>query len=299
MGDAKLHHFVPQFYLNRFSSGKGKIWAWEKSTNRSFPTKSNSIAAETYFYRLSQYEKDGHDWSAMEKQFSHIEGEVNLITADWINWLADLTPMSEIPIPEINREIVSRYLSLQYLRTADTREILRALPNADGSKEISEEALRIAHTELLWNLDIVNDLAKKFHDSNWIFARNLSSIEFKTSDNPIAFRTNDNRQWRRLPGNFEDVYASFPLTPSLIMYFYPRSLAWGDRLDFMSNKISPVLFDEDMVHSENSGQVFMATRFMFAKVNDFSFEADFASSIGTDCYKNLEGAVLECPPAQD
>lgn len=299
MGDPKLHHFVPQFYLNRFSGGKGKIWAWEKSTNRSFPTKSNSIAAETYFYRLSQYEKDGHDWSAMEKQFSHIEGEVNLITADWINWLADLSPMSEIQIPEINREIVSQYLALQYLRTADTREILRALPNADGSKEMSEEALRIAHTELLWDLDIVNGLAKKFQNSNWIFARNFSATEFKTSDNPIAFRTNDNRQWKRLPGNFEEVYASFPLTPKFIMYFYPRNLAWGDRLDFMSNKISPVLFNEDMVQSENSGQVFMATRFVFANRNYFSFEADFASSIGTDRYKHSEGTVPECPPVRD
>lgn len=189
MGDPKLHHFVPQFYLNRFSGGESKIWAWEKSTNRTFLTKSNSIAARTYFYRLSQYEKEGHDWSAMEKQFSQIEGEVNLITADWINWLTDLSPMSEIPILEINREIVSRYLSLQYLRTADTREILRSLPNTDGSKKISEEALRIAHTELLWDLNIVNGLAKQFQESNWIFARNLSSTEFKTSDNPIAFRT--------------------------------------------------------------------------------------------------------------
>jgi hypothetical protein len=39
-----------------------------------------------------------------------------------------------------------------------------------------------------------------------------------------------------------------------------------------------------MVESENTGQVFMATRFVFSNVNDFEKARDFADAIKTDRY---------------
>jgi hypothetical protein len=41
---------------------------------------------------------------------------------------------------------------------------------------------------------------------------------------------------------------------------------------------------DEMVQSENSGQVFMASRFIFSKQGRFEKEKAFAATIGTDIF---------------
>jgi hypothetical protein len=48
--------------------------------------------------------------------------------------------------------------------------------------------------------------------------------------------------------------------------------------------LSPVVMDDDMVESENSGQVFIASRFVFSERENFAAERAFASTIGTDIF---------------
>jgi hypothetical protein len=86
---------------------------------------------------------------------------------------------------------------LQYLRTADTREILGALTERDRGIPIEEEELREAHTELMWNQEQIELLAKRFRRSIWLFARNENDTPLIISDNPIAFRSGDSREWLR------------------------------------------------------------------------------------------------------
>jgi len=80
MTKAKLHHYVPQFYLRRFANEKGQFWVWDKTTDKSFSTAPKAIAAETDFYKLHGFAKMGRDPLTMEKQFSDLEGNVSLIT---------------------------------------------------------------------------------------------------------------------------------------------------------------------------------------------------------------------------
>jgi hypothetical protein len=54
------------------------------------------------------------------------------------------------------------------------------------------------------------------------------------------------------------------------------------KLTRFDGRISPVTFTEDLVHSENSGQVFMASRFVMSCRDDFSDARAFAKTIGTD-----------------
>src|SRR3954469_8844968 len=72
----KLHHYVPKFHLRRFADPKGRLWVWDKTADRVFPSAPGGIAAETQFYRLTQYEVLGHDPLTMETQLSALEGEV-------------------------------------------------------------------------------------------------------------------------------------------------------------------------------------------------------------------------------
>jgi hypothetical protein len=121
MNSPKLHHYVPQFYLRRFVDDSGRLWVWDRDNDRMFPVKPNSVAAENDFYFSDELAELGEDALTMEKQFSELEGEVALITSQWLDWLREVSHGEKIPIPDVNRELLSRHIALQFLRTADTR----------------------------------------------------------------------------------------------------------------------------------------------------------------------------------
>ena len=124
MNAPKLHHYVPQFYLRRFTDASGQLWLWDRDRDRVFRTRPDGVAAENNFYWHEDLAAFGHDPLAMEKQFSQLEGEVAQITGQWMEWLRDMKPMEKVEVPDINRELVSLYIALQFLRTADARDTL-------------------------------------------------------------------------------------------------------------------------------------------------------------------------------
>ncbi|WHU03678.1 DUF4238 domain-containing protein [Sphingomonas sp. NIBR02145] len=280
MSDPKLHHYVPQFHLRRFADEQGRLWVWDKQSDRIFRTLPGGIAAEKQFYRLTQYEADGHDPLTMERQLSEMEGEVSLITGQWLEWLSQMEPPEKVLIPRINRWIVARYLAVQLLRTLDTREFLSAIAEIERGVPVDAGEARELHTELIWDMDVVERFAKRFRGSIWIFARNDSATPFVTSDNPVSFRSSDNRQWMRSIVLPPSAYLVFAISPRVMLYCYPRVGA-ARKLGKFADCLSPVTLDDEMVESENSGQVFMASRFLFSNRPDFGAERAFASTIGT------------------
>ncbi|MCK8784888.1 DUF4238 domain-containing protein [Roseomonas sp. NAR14] len=283
MNAPKLHHYVPQFHLRRFADKNGQLWIWDKRTDRVFKAAPCGIAAETHFYRLTQYEPGGHDPLALEKQLSEMEAEAAIITGQWLDWLPDMASLDTVPISRINRWIVARCLAVQFLRTLDTREILAALIEIECGSPLTPHEAREYHTELIWNPRLIELLARHFRRSIWIFARNDSTTSFVTSDNPMAFRTADNRQWLRVNFLSHGTYLVFPMSPRVILYSYPKKDNPRE-LGRFANRVSPVVFTDEMAQSENSGQVFMASRFLISKQHQFDAERIFAKTIGTDTY---------------
>ncbi len=279
----KLHHYVPQFHLRRFADEKGRLWAWDKLSDRVFQTSSGSVAAEKQFYRLTQYEIDGHDPLVMEKQLADMEGQVALITDQWLEWLPAMAPLDKLPIPRVNRFVVARFLAVQVLRTLDTRELFSAIVELDRSEAVDEREARELHTELIWDKRVVRSLTKRFSRSVWIVARNDSATPFMTSDNPVSFRSPDNRKWLRSVVLVPGAYLVFALSPLAVLYCYPRVGSFRNLAKF-NNRLSPVVLDDGMVESENSGQVFMASRFVLSNRNKFDAERAFLPTIGTDTY---------------
>jgi hypothetical protein len=50
---------------------------------------------------------------------------------------------------------------------------------------------------------------------------------------------------------------------------YCKEKSFWKKLKRFNNCLSPVEFTEGMVDHENSGQVFMSSRFIFSPINDF------------------------------
>lgn len=195
-----------------------------------------------------------------------------------------MAPREAIEIPEINRELVALHIALQFLRTAESRDILAAfVEQTEDRAPLSEVEKRRLHTDMLWNEPIFRGLTDHFKNATWIFGCNRTATPFITSDNPVAFRTHDNRMWLKAGVCSPGTYVVFPLAPDIILYCYPKNAPW-DKLAAFDKSLSPVEFDDEMVESENSGQVFMASRFVISPRNNFDAERAFAKTIGTDIY---------------
>ncbi|GLQ53929.1 DUF4238 domain-containing protein [Devosia nitrariae] len=288
MNDPKLHHYVPQFHLRRFTDATGRLWVWDRDRDRTFRTSPGRVAAEKQFYRLTQYEAYGHDPMTMEKQLSTLEGEVALITEQWLSWLRMMEPLDKVEISAADRQLVALYIAVQFLRTADTRDTLSAYAAIGDGEELTADEQRRLHTEVMWDEGLTNGLASRFGGACWVFARNETATPFVTSDNPIAFRTADNRRWLKAGILAPGVYIVFPLAPDIILYAYPGDPPF-QKLSKFADCLSPVALDNSMVTNENSGQVFMASRFVLSNRSNFDAERAFALSIGTDLYADPVG----------
>ncbi|HKP91205.1 MAG TPA: DUF4238 domain-containing protein [Thermoleophilaceae bacterium] len=273
---------MPQFYLRRFCDASGRLWAWERDGDRMFVTTPGSVAAENAFYYLDAVAELGHDPLTMEKQFADLEGQVACITSQWLDWIRVAKPGDPIPIPEPNRDLVALFLSLQFLRTADARDILARLASASTEGSLGKAEQRSLHIEALWDDELVSGFTSRIRSAEWIFARNMTEVPFVTSDNPVAFRSADNSMWVKVGVLGPGTYAVYPLAPDVVMYCHPREGPWSKVAAFSG--VSPVSLTADMVDSENMGQVFMAYRLVMSPTNDFAAAREFARTIGTDTY---------------
>jgi hypothetical protein len=229
--------------------------------------------------------RQGRDPLVMEKQLSDLEGEVAKITNQWLDWFRIMSPTEKIEVPDVNRDLVSQYAAMQFIRTADSGDILAAFAKqSGGGKELSAADKQQLHLEMIWTSGIFPELAKRIKSATWIFGRGATSIPFVSSDNPVAFRTGDHSMWLKVGIYSEGTYSVFPLAPDVVMYCHPREARW-ERLAVLDCCLSPVSFTEEMVDSENATQVFMASRFVISRRDDFQREREFARTIGTDVYK--------------
>lgn len=54
MTSSELHHYVPQFYLRRFTDRGGQLWVWDKLKDRIFQANPKKVAAENNFYWMQE-----------------------------------------------------------------------------------------------------------------------------------------------------------------------------------------------------------------------------------------------------
>ncbi len=293
-----LHHYVPRFHLARFTDNTGKIWTLDKKTGKIFNATPANLAAENNFYSVPEFIGTKIDPCFLEKQFARLESESSKITSCWLKQIMRLDENElennlsfrdaflqapKIEIPDINREIMSQFIALQFYRTADQREIMKLYMKILGivKQDISDEEIRSLHAQLLCELSdghgLVADLEKRIRESIWIFARNKSTTPFLTSDTPVLMRTPDSRQWWKGVQIFDPgMYIVYALNSQIILFCHERSF-WK-KIEFMNNCLSPILLTSEMVQSENSGHAGLSSRFVFSKVNDFQFVQSFISN---------------------
>ena len=81
MARAKLHHFVPQFYLRRWCDSKGKLWVYPLEGKEPFRAAPQQFAAETHLYTpkagADAVRGDTEEWMAgWESRFAEVWPEI-------------------------------------------------------------------------------------------------------------------------------------------------------------------------------------------------------------------------------
>ena len=77
----------------------------------------------------------------------------------------------------------------------------------------------------------------------------------------------DNAMWLKVGFLTEGTYAVYPLSPEIVMFCHERE--YWKAVEHLDGCLSPFLLTDEMVESENSGQVFMASRFVISSINNF------------------------------
>ena len=53
----KQHHFVPRFYLERFTNLDGRVWTLDKVTDKVFATSPSKLARASGFYEAPAFQE--------------------------------------------------------------------------------------------------------------------------------------------------------------------------------------------------------------------------------------------------
>lgn len=285
MNTPKLHHYVPRFYLNGFTDQKQRFWAWDKSTKRSFCTTPNRVAAESHFYRIPELIGSECDPLFLERELSELEGTASAILRVWIDELHSIRAKDRLSISQYDRWEMATFIAVQFLRTSEQRDILALFASETGHHETgvsSDEKINL-HARALCSGGLVEAIADRINQSIWIFARNKTPVPFWTSDNPVSFKTGDNRMWLKGPGIMSSgSYVVFPITPCYVLYC--KESEYWVKLRTFDCCLSPVELTTGMVEQENTGQIFMASRFVLSPLNEFALANKFVETIGTDVY---------------
>jgi hypothetical protein len=115
---APVQHYVPQFLLRNFCAGaKPRIWAYDKSTGKSFETNVRNIAGEREFYDLTV----GDATLSLEEGLSKLETQAGAVI-DRIIGARNLGVLSED-----DRAVLAVFVSTQMQRGPNQRESMLAL----------------------------------------------------------------------------------------------------------------------------------------------------------------------------
>ena len=279
----KKQHYVPKFYLRNFSN-KNKngffIHCYDIDKNDSYPANIKNIGEEKDFYKIGD--------ENYEEFFQKTEEWASPI----INNLSKNGKIKPLNIVK-NREKLSLFLSVQFLRTKEMREDLLEtfsklsahLQKHNLSKEMESlveeiDEKNIKHNQMGFighgSLKMIDELLFK----KWVVLKNKTEIDFLTSDNPVALYN---------PHGFlgvasDYIHIFYPINPKLCLCLLdPLNYSnFREYHKFHGNKISMnirktvkcQIHSIDDVNMINDVQSKNATKHIFSKDNSFDRVSD-------------------------
>ncbi len=309
--EVKNQHYVPQFYLRKFGTGKKSgrsVYVFNKKILKISMQRIKDIANKEYFYDLD-IENMGKLCSEENKQIlEEVFGQIEIATSPILDSIINkiesayksnmkiLTNENEITLEE--REVFSKFLATQYTRTNSFRECIASIYEMplekvkEMSKEkeietqISEKDKRRLHINFLLRNFIEKIPVNYFSKRRWIFNYNTTDKKLCTSDNPINIV-----QMRNFGpygvGLATADFLVFPLTPKISLYMVHPSLSPELNTSSIEESYLSEIKSSQDIEELNLNQTYHCYNEIYSLNNDFE-------RIKVAC-KNNENNITKSP----
>lgn len=265
----RIQHYVPRVYLKNFAQerrGQHYLYCFDKLLKKSYGINISKVACDEEFYDTVKEEQITEEFlRELETEFGTI---IQKIIRD--NDLKSLNSKE--------KEVLSRFIAAQLVRTNETRIDFRDIPKqilnkwghemAGKLKNEVEEALEEEHIRENHRSFIIKSISlfsEIINEMKWILVVNKTSDVYLTSDNPITL-------FNPLPPppflsnlglKSKGIQVFFPLSPLLkLIICDPEEYSLLPEKAEISD-IETTIFSNDL-------QVLGSTRSLFSIKNDFS-----------------------------
>lgn len=279
MKKTKKQHTVPQCYLKGFAAPSGKLFAYDKASDRTYATRVADAAQEAFFYDFPPEAFPGHeiDVQAVEKALSQFEGDYSRRLNDLIR-SAEAGAFSHEQVSEF-----APYVVLQWKRTRTYRDTAYELmskfsqdlvdtlveanfPEEKGKVRIimGKENMAVLHAQELFDEASTAKMARALESHFWVIGINRTGRSFYTSDHPVVRRANvagDGMIGADKPG----VEFVFPLSSSHILLILER----GHFASWRMHDTRSVELTVEQVDDYNRLQVMRSAQRLFCVSEDF------------------------------
>jgi hypothetical protein len=300
---AKIQHYVPQFLLKQFKSGKKpQVWVFDKTTGKTFRTHVKNVASEKGFYN---FRFRGNELT-IEPSLADIETHAAKIIKDIVgkNSISDIL--------EDEKLFLSHFFALQFVRTKQHRQLFRDLAETLGNSfrqrggdtsqikdyiEVDDKTLKMHGIRSVLKSE---EYAPYFLNKSWVLFKTTKSHPLFISDNPVTLQNMvDHGPYGNIGLAVRGIEIYFPLSKTLTLGMFCQSHEENFRKTYEKYKlimqINPKLgssmirdsafiyqimngfekketvsYNIENVNNHNSLQVFYASRFVFSSKYDFS-----------------------------
>lgn len=207
-------HFVPQFYLRRFSpdQNRRRVYVYDKVLRQSLGLKCvKSVANKSFFYDIpldvikQGFNMDPH---LEEKALGTLESQFSRVIEFGIRVANGAVANLE------QRRMMSLCIAVQLIRTDDyrqhivenmerlleaTMESVLELSKPELASKVraqakyDEQTASLLHAELMWDPDFVCKIAAVLYHRIWVVGVNDTNIPLYTSDTPVVLQAHKQR----------------------------------------------------------------------------------------------------------
>jgi hypothetical protein len=248
VSEARAHHYIPQCYLNNFTTG-GKILAVDLQNGKHFRTNPKNVAQERDFNRV-EADKIAPDY--LEKQYGKFESELAPIlkalragekcskpefdhVLNLITLLANRNPRHRKTFSEFQDEVAQQVLRLATATperwAGQVKQAWQAGALPENIKDVPYEAIRdlVTNRKLKLaattsqhaaiELGVFEDLLEVIAQRTWRWLHaDATSGGFITSDHPVCLFSNvPPRGLQALGYGMTGTTVYFPVSPSLAL----------------------------------------------------------------------------------
>jgi hypothetical protein len=321
----KKQHFVPKLLLRQFADAEERLFAYDMADDRSFPTTVDDAGHQNHFLTITELDGADGPGAHFESFFQQYEDPAKAAIRDIESAISSGVLAAISPS---QREVLARFIALQYLRTPETREraiqasevstrvIVTAFAESNGF-DIADDGVQasidsistvplgkhaVRHGEDLLRSEFVEELGKILARHVWVLNLNRTTAPFYIADNPVTLYPHVARPGRGIGLRSYGVEVSLPLSSTLQLSLVERRYV-RDRnptLESSDGCLLRALSLENVVHLR-ALQVGNARRFIYCARDDFTDAQEICDDdpeLRDPNRRRMGGTQFDSPSAQ-